>query len=367
MIRGLLKNRLFLGFFVVPLCATAFYLYFIASDVYESEAKFIIRQENQAKTPFFDIGLLTSGTSASMMDSLLLQQLIESMGMLQYLEEHLDIHGHYSDKSYDFIARLNSDASREEYFDYYLNRVEIIVDQMSSVADIKVKAFSPEMAQSILNAILKRGDIFANEIGHNLAREQMVFIREELAAAEEKLNEASDNLLLVQNEYKLFSPEAEALSMGQIITGLETELAMQRTELKNLESFLNPQATEIITAKSRIKALQAQVKSERQKQTGKNRASDDPALNSIALRFERAQQDFKLAVAGYESALNALDNARVDASRKMKHLVIVSPPTLADEARYPRRIYILTTLFAVLLLLFGIARLTIATIEDHRE
>lgn len=367
MITRLAKNRLLLVFFVLPLAVTAFYLYFIASDGYESEAKFIIREEKEAKTPFLDVGLLTTGTTSSMLDSLLVQELVESTGMLQYLEESLGLRKHYSSEEIDFVSRLDNDASQEAYFDYYLEQVEIIVDELSSVATIKVKAYDPEVAKSMLDAILARSDRFVNQIGHDLARDQMVFIQGELSRAEDRLNSASENLLKVQNQYELYSPEAEALSRGEIITGLETELAMQKTELENLESFLNPQATEVITAKARIRALENQVKSERDKQTGDSRKKDDVALNTISLEFERAQQEFKLAVASYESALNALDNARVDASRKLKHLVVVSPATLPDEALYPKREYILGTVFAVLLLLFGITRLTIATIEDHRE
>ena len=77
--------------------------------------------------------------------------------------------------------------------------------------------------------------------------------------------------------------------------------------------------------------------------------------------------DLEFATDLYRSSLTALEAARVEASRKLKHLVVIQSPPLPDAALYPRRLYMLTTLWVFLALLYGIGRLTVATIKDHSD
>ena len=47
--------------------------------------------------------------------------------------------------------------------------------------------------------------------------------------------------------------------------------------------------------------------------------------------------------------------------------MLVESPTLPELPEYPRRIYTLVALSLALGLLYGIARLVVATIEDHQQ
>jgi capsular polysaccharide transport system permease protein len=77
--------------------------------------------------------------------------------------------------------------------------------------------------------------------------------------------------------------------------------------------------------------------------------------------------DLEFATDLYRSSLAALEGARVEASRKLKHLIVIESPSLPEEALYPRRLYSMTTLLVFLVLLYGIGRLTAATIKDHKD
>jgi capsular polysaccharide transport system permease protein len=63
----------------------------------------------------------------------------------------------------------------------------------------------------------------------------------------------------------------------------------------------------------------------------------------------------------------ALETARIESTRKLKSLVLVETPALPETAEYPRRLYTLLTLLMGLILIYGIGRLILATIEDHIE
>lgn len=62
-----------------------------------------------------------------------------------------------------------------------------------------------------------------------------------------------------------------------------------------------------------------------------------------------------------------METARIDATRKLKSLVVVEPPVLPEIAEYPRRGYNLVTLFVVCCLLYGVVSLIVATIRDHQD
>ena len=57
----------------------------------------------------------------------------------------------------------------------------------------------------------------------------------------------------------------------------------------------------------------------------------------------------------------------IDATRKLKTLSVIEPPTLPESAAYPRRIYSLATLLVACLLVYAVARLVLATIREHQD
>lgn len=73
------------------------------------------------------------------------------------------------------------------------------------------------------------------------------------------------------------------------------------------------------------------------------------------------------ALDAYKLSLAAVENARIDATRKLKSLVVIEPATLPETAEYPRRLYNLATLLIGCLLLYGVVRLVIATIREHQD
>lgn len=96
-------------------------------------------------------------------------------------------------------------------------------------------------------------------------------------------------------------------------------------------------------------------------------APDGAQLNVVASRFQQLTLDAGIAQETYKTAVAALDNARIEASKKIRTLVTVVSPNNPQIALYPERLYNLTTMFIALLLLYGIARFLIASIEDHRD
>jgi capsular polysaccharide transport system permease protein len=115
--------------------------------------------------------------------------------------------------------------------------------------------------------------------------------------------------------------------------------------------------------RNRIAATRARLEEERRRFA----SPQGERLNLQAAEFQKLTMDAGFAQDLYRSSLESFDNIRIEASRKFKSLVVIASPSVPELALYPRRLYNLLTLFLLLTLVYGITRLVIATVEDHRD
>jgi len=122
-------------------------------------------------------------------------------------------------------------------------------------------------------------------------------------------------------------------------------------------------APAVISVQARVDALSKQLEQEKSRLTG----VDKDAMNEVTARYMDVQTQAALASDLYKSGLISLEQARVEAYRKLKHLLVVSQPTLAEDAEYPRRLYNLATIGVLLCLLYGLLVMGLATLREHQD
>ncbi|MGF1642262.1 MAG: hypothetical protein ACFCUJ_01370 [Thiotrichales bacterium] len=353
-----------LVFVWIPMLLAAFYWGYFASDRYVSESKFVMQRSGNAPTAGMDLAAMIGAGGSESRDSMILREYVLSHDMLDYLTATLQLRDHFSATSIDYLSRLDAQASREDYLEYYRKRISVEFDAASSMITLRVQAFNREMARRIVEAIVKQSERFTNVVGHQMAEEQMAFATGQLQRAQDQLRKVKQGMLSFQNEHNIVSPKGESEAVSSIIMGMEVELAGKKAELKTVTTFLNPTAPEVARLKAEIDSLDNQIRAERKKIVGSDVASP---LNDLTVRFEEMQMNLEFGSDIYRSTLSALESARIDASRKLKHLVIVQSPNLPESAEYPRRFYNLVTFFAFVVMLYWIGRLAVATIKDHKD
>ncbi|MFN3976899.1 MAG: hypothetical protein ACK4LT_07555, partial [Aquificaceae bacterium] len=336
------------------------YYLFMASDIYVSESKITVMGAGQTpKDLSFPIPFL--GNPLNREDALLVQEYILSYDMLEHLEKTLNLSKLYQDESIDFIKRLPKEFTREEFLKYYRkNIVKVKYDDYNSILTLEVYAFKPEVAYQINKEILLQCERYINEISHKIAKEQVSFIEQELLRAYQNKRNSTSELVRFQNTYRIVDPLQEAQASLSIITNLENQLATQEAKLKEMLTYLDENSLQVQSLKSQIQALKEQIEKEKSKLVGKQ------GLNKLAIEYFniKLKADFYTDV--YKATLSAFESARVEASRKVKNIVIVASPTLPEEALYPKRFYNITLAFILLLILFGILSLVINVIKEHR-
>jgi len=361
------KKILFTWVVVIPMVLAIIYYAIFAMDRYVSTAQIVVRQPGQ-DSQMLDIPslalLMGSLNPTSREETLYLREYIISMDMLNVLEKELNWHEHYASQWRDPLYWLESGVNREDMLEYYNRVVQVYFDETTGLLNVEVQAFDPEFAQRVLQVILTKSEAFVNEISHRMARDQLKFAENELQLARKKYEDEKQVMLEFQNKSEHLDAQAAAQSRAEIIATLEAELTTQRANLKGLLAALSPNTPQVRQQRARIGALEQQLAAE--KQTLLSNGQGDK-LNVVAARYRDLIIDVGIAEEAYKASIVAVENARIEISKKIRSLVTVVSPNLAQSAIYPERLYNLFTLFIGLLLLYGVARFVIATIEDHRD
>ncbi len=350
----------------LPLLIVALYLALFAADRYVSESTLAVRQAGSENMALPGAAMLLGGlTPPSREDTLYVQHYIHSLGLLQKLDPELKIRAHFATSGMDLLHRFWRGSSQESFLQYFRDRVQVSFDDISSLLTVRVEGFDPEFAQLLNKRILEESERFVNEYSQRIAREQLKFAESELNIAAQRVQRAKDQVLAFQTQNRLLDPTFQAQASGALSAQLLATKARLEGELNALLAYMNDDAPQVRALRSRIAATAKQADAERERGTKPSQQGE--RLNSLAIEFQGLQMQVEFAIDAYKIALGAVENARIEATRKLKSLVVIEPPSRPQTPEYPRRFYTLFTVFALSLLIYAITRLVLATIREHQD
>lgn len=364
----------FVFFVMLPFLVFSFYQIILASPRYESQAQIIVKEPNGMATLDPAMAVMSGfGITSGNSDTQLIKSYIHSTDMLIYLDGELSVIQHFSASQYDYMSRLSADASRESQMKFFVEMVTIEIDENSQVITVKAQAFDAEVAHGISQLLVERAEWYINEIGRNLAKNQLDFVQQEHMLMQEKLRNAKSVLLNFQSRYNLLDPEAEGMALQQISYELEGQITAKKTELIALSTSMTEAAPLVLQARAELDSLTQQLNSERSRLTENSSRNNIPGIETnsmgvgeILAKYGDYKIDLELAVQGYTSSLISLEKSRIEAYRQLKYLVVVELPTLPDDASYPKVFYNLALFLTLSLMLFGIGKIILATVEELR-
>jgi capsular polysaccharide transport system permease protein len=352
------------GFQWVMACFAIAVIYFgfIASDRYVSRADIVVKQSDQIKMLPDALSMLGLGGS-NHEDVLIIQDYLKSADLLDKLDKELGLKAHYQSHNVDFFSRLPGNVSREDFLKYYRNHLSLRLDDLSGVLTIEFQAFDPAYGQQVVGVMLEESEGFINKLGHQVALEQLAFVEKEVDRSYQRLQSEKAKVLEFQNTHHLISPESSSTARMGVVSQIEAQLAQQQAQLKQYQSYMKENAPSVVSVQARVDALTAQLAQEKSKLTG----VDKNAMNEVTASYMDVETEATLAADLYKTGLISLEQARIEAYRKLKHLLIVSQPTLAQDAEYPRRLYNLLTTGVLLCLLYGLIIMGLATLREHQD
>jgi capsular polysaccharide transport system permease protein len=351
---------------VVASILGAGYYFVWASDRFVSEAHVIIQKTELSGGGTFDLSSLLSGGSSSLNrpDQMILRDHLMSVDMLKALDAKLGLRAHYSDRSRDFISRMWwTDAPMEIFHEHYLGRTSIEFDEYSGVLVIKAQAYDARTAHEIATSLVSEGERFMNLLAHNLAQSQVTFLERQVNVLAERLTQARQALLAFQNRRGMASPQSAAETITAIVSRLQAQRAELETQRSTLQSYLVPNHPNIVQINQQIASIDRQLALEQ----GKLAAPAGNTLNRTVEEYQRLEMQATFALDMYKTALTALEQGRIEATRTLKQMSLVQSPTKPERSMEPRRAYNTVVFLLVALLLAGVMQLLISIIRDHKD
>lgn len=361
--RLLRLSPLFLALVVLPTFLAVVYFALFASDVYVSEARFVVRSPSKAAVTSLGQVLSGSGLSGATEESNAVIEYLESRGALEDADRDGLLTRAYTAGSVFLLDRFGGlmAPNRERFFDYYLGKVEVESDTTTQVLHLTVSAFDPKEARAINERLLDRSEALVNRLSTRARSDAVAVAEDDARTAQQRAREAAVRLAAYRNRAGIVDPEKEAEARLQGITRLEDELVSVRTQLQQMEAF-TPAAPQIPYLRTQVAGLQREIAKRRSGVAGGRNS-----LSAAGARYQVLLLDSELAGKQLAASLISLQDAHAEARRKRAYVERIAPPSLPDYPIRPRRLGGVLAVLVLGLLSWGILTVLLAGVREHRE
>jgi capsular polysaccharide transport system permease protein len=358
-------NRLFAVTVVIPTALATMYFGFIASDVYISESRFVVRSPERS-VPTSAVGALLQGTGLSHAsdDAYSVIDYIQSRDALAELNKGNYIRKAFGEQgdAFDRFPGFFHEESFEALLRYYQKEiVDPEFETTSSITTLKVSAFNAADAHQINERLLELSERLVNKMNARAADDSIQFAQREANIAADRVKDATVALARYRNSHTVFDPDKQSALQLQQVAGLQAQLFEAQAQLAQIQS-VSPANPQVGALRTTIATIQKQIES-----ATSGIAGNEGSLSEKAVAYERLQLDAQFAQKQLTSALGALELARAEAQRKQLYLERIVEPSLPDAALEPRRIRAIFATFVLGLITWGVLSLLIAGMKEHQD
>ncbi|MCQ0970142.1 hypothetical protein MLD63_06880 [Paracoccus sp. TK19116] len=322
---------------VLPIIATAWYLYGRAADQYASYVGFLVRTQGST-TPIGALGGLAElAGKSSTEETDILYKFIQSGALVNEVDKKLDLQSIWTPPTDDPVFGYSGNGSPESLLSHWNRQVHIYYDQ--GMLDLRVLSFRPEDSRAIAEAILEQSQLMLNRINAVARDDSLSYAQEDLDRAVERLKSSRQAVSSFRQDNRVIDPLANVTGQEGILTSLQAQLADAIVQLGMVRANARSDDPRITQAELRVDVISNEIEQQR-----KNIASsreDDQDLSRIVSDYEAIEVDRQFAEAAYTAALAAYEEARAEADRNSLYLASYVTPVEATVPEYPRRLRLL--------------------------
>jgi capsular polysaccharide transport system permease protein len=358
------KRRWFIVFVVAPTMLAAIYYGLIASDVYISESRFVIKSPDQKRSQISTLASLvqTTGLSGGQEEANEVLAFVRSRDALKALEQNQDIRGKFASQYADALSRFPrpfSGHTFEGLFKFYGNMVDASVDSETGTAVIKVKAFTAKDAYEINLKLLDLSEQLVNRLNARAQAKGIDEALKQVKLATARAKSARVELAQYRNTQALIDPARQAAGVLAIADTMIGQRAALQAQL-DLMQRMAPNNPSIPALRNRINAISVQISSQdgRVVGTGSGIASKLGGYENLLVEQEFSTQSMNVANAG-------LVQARAEAQRQGFYLERIVDPNTPDMPLLPKRLLDVIVILASATCLYFIAWMFMVGVLEH--
>ena len=356
-------SGLFLLTVIIPTALAIIYFGFIASDVYVSESRFVVRSPDKPTVSGLGVLLKSAAFSNAAGDEIYTaDNYIQSRDALRALDRNKAVVRAYSRGGISVFDRFNATGLRgsfEDLYEYFEKKVSVDYDTVSSITTLTVRAYTPADARRFNEQLLGLAEETVNRLNRRGRADVVQLAEQEVQDAEEAERQAALSLAQFRNASGTLDPEKQAAVQLQMISKLQDELIGSRMQLLQLRSIA-PENPQIPILQTRIAGLSREI----DRQLGLV-AGSRGSLSASAVRYTRLQLERDFSEKRLAAALTALQDARAEARRKQAYVERIAQPSLPDDAQEPRRLRGIFATLVLGLVAWVILTMLLAGVREH--
>lgn len=356
-------SPLFTALVIVPTLLATLYFGFLASDVYVSESRFVVR--SLTKPNLSPLGAVLGGGNivGASEESSAVMEFLGSRQALSEINQDGYVSKAWNNSSiflFDRFGWSGGDTS-EQLFEYYLGKVAPEKSAATSVTVLQVESFDAASAQAINLRLLEKSELLVNELSDRARSDAITFAEAELDRARTAAQGASVALATFRDQEGVIDPELQATAGLQFISKLQDQLIAARTQLLQMQTY-TPQASQIPFLRTQISTLEREIATQTAQLAGgrQSLSSASARYQELLLASEFAEKQLSIALASYQ-------DAQAEARRKQAYVERISQPSLPDYAQYPRRIRNIFATLVLGLLAWGVVSMLLVGVREHRD
>ncbi|NLR72474.1 capsule biosynthesis protein [Novosphingobium sp. ERN07] len=348
----------------MPTLLATLYFGFIASDVFVSESRFVVKSPDQKRSQVSSLANLiqTTGLSGGQEQTNEILGFVQSRDALKGLERDAGIRQKFAASQIDFLSRFPQPFQSntfEDLYKYYGKMVEARLDSETGLAVIKVKAYTARDAFEINLKLLEQSEALVNRLNARAQSRGIAEAQKQVELASARAREARLALASFRNRQEVIDPAKQATGVIEISNNLIAQRAAMMAQLDQMQR-LTPANPSIPALQNRISAISVQIAAQDSRVVGTSTgiASKLGGYENLLVEQEFATESLNAANAG-------LVQARAEAQRQQFYLERVVDPNLPDTPLLPKRLLNILTVFAAALCLYFIVWMFVVGVLEH--
>lgn len=321
----------------LPTALAGVYYGFIASDQYVTEIQFGVRSADAQRNDATSIFQGMASASQIGLQSNIVVKYIKSRSMVDAIGEKINLRKMFSGPEVDYFSRLAPNTSIEGLVDYWRSKVEPYFELTTGIVSVQIRAFTPQDAQTIGRDVLALSESLADDLSKRARADYVKFAQEQVEEAAEKLRKAREAMLEFRDRERSLDPNKEADAARLGIGKLRDELGRVRADYITARGRTSDTSPIVVTLRDRIKALESLIADAESRMTGASSPKEAVPMSQNIRGYESVETDRQLAEKFYDAAVQSLQRAQFEASRRAMYLEVFVTPSLAENSVYPRR------------------------------
>lgn len=362
--RWMKRRRWFILFVVVPTILAGIYYGVIASDIYTSESRFVIKSPDQKRSQMTSLANLiqTTGLSAGQEQTNEVLSFVQSRDALKKLERSAHIRDKFASPQADIFSRFPrafEEDRFEDLYKYYGKMVEARLDTETGLAVITTKAYTAQDAYDINRSLLTLSEDLVNRLNARAQTKGIAEAQKQVDLALARAKEARIALTQYRNAKQVLDPAKQAVGVIEIANTMVAQRASLEAQLEQMQRVA-PNNPSLPALRNRISAISAQIALQDSQVTG-----SAGGIASKLGNYENLLVEQEFATESLNVANAALVQARAEAQRQQFYLERVVDPNMPDMPLLPKRLFGVLVAAAAAICLYFIGWMLIVGILEH--